>query len=92
VTDLLNPPAVDLRATTKKLISMTGDALESLSDHPRVETAVLDLLNDVKALPLSDRETAVKLIERVYREVGFDGTKDAALTKAVSFQRGMLKL
>ena len=92
VTDLMNPPVVDLKVTTKKLIAMTGDALDSLSDHARVETAVLDLLNDVKTLPLADRETAVKLIERVFREVGFDGTKDVALTKAISFQRGMLKL
>jgi hypothetical protein len=92
VTDLLNPPAVDLRATYKKLMSVIGDALDSLSDNDRVSTAVLDLLNDVKVLPLADRETAVKLIERVYREVGFDGTKDAALTQAVSSQRKILKL
>jgi hypothetical protein len=92
VTDLLNPPAVDLRATYKKLMSVIGDALDSLSDNDRVSTAVLDLLNDVKVLPLADRETAVKLIERVYREVGFEGTKDAALTQAVSSQRKILKL
>jgi hypothetical protein len=73
-------------------MSVIGDALDSLSDNDRVSTAVLDLLNDVKVLPLADRETAVKLIERVYREVGFDGTKDAALTQAVSSQRKILKL
>jgi hypothetical protein len=92
VTDLLNPPAVDLRATTKKLITVMGDALDALSDNDRVSTAVLDVLNDIKVLPLADRETAVKLVERVFREVGFTGDKDAALTQAVSFHRKMLKL
>jgi uncharacterized protein YpuA (DUF1002 family) len=92
VTDLLNPPAVDLRATTKKLITVMGDALDALSDNDRVSTAVLDILNDVKVLPLTDREVAAKLVDRVFREVGYDGVKDAALTQAVSFHRKMLKL
>ena len=93
MTDLLNPPVVvDLRATTKKLITVIGDALDSLSDNDRVDTAVLDILNDIKTLPLADREAAVKLVASVFREVGYDGTKDAALTQAVSFHRKMLKL
>jgi uncharacterized protein YpuA (DUF1002 family) len=92
VTDLLNPPTADLRATTKKLITVIGDALDSVSDNDRAATAMLDILNDVKALPLSNRETAAKLVERVYREVGYDGTRDAALTLAVSHHRKMQKL
>jgi hypothetical protein len=96
VTDLLNPPVVvDLRATTKKLITVIGDALDSVADNDKVDlvkTRLLDLLNDIKVLPLDDHETAVKLVASVFREVGFDGAKDAALTQAVSFHRRMLKL
>jgi hypothetical protein len=92
VTDLLNPPVVSLKATTTKLIATIGDALDSLSDHPRVQTAVLDILNDIKTLPLTDHEAAVKLVASVFKEVGYDGVKDVALTQAVSFHRKMLKL
>jgi hypothetical protein len=34
----------------------------------------------------------VKLVASVFKEVGYDGVKDVALTQAVSFHRKMLKL